>query len=43
MLTSRHEEEREAKTEREGGKKWRKGWREQRDAAQPAGGVFDEV
>jgi len=30
------------KKDREGLGKWRAGWRERTDAAQPAGGVFDE-
>lgn len=34
---------REGKQRQRGKEKLREGWREQTDAAQPAGGVFDEV
>lgn len=34
---------RKGKQRQRGKGKWREGWREQTDAAQPAGDVFDEV
>jgi len=37
------ENTRRGKQRQRGGGRWRAGWREQTDAAQPAGGVFDEV